>query len=159
MSSLSSAVLVIVFAGAAVATWIAGTRLSRSTDVLDRRFGLGEALGGMVLLAVAGSLPEVAITVSAAANGDLGLAAGNLIGGIAIQTMVLVVCDLAVSGKRPLAFMVGSLIPVLEATLVVVVAGGVLMGALLPDGTKLGPFSPASLAIVVVWVGGILVIN
>ena len=35
-----------------------------------------------------------AITVSAAASGNLGLAAGNLIGGIATQTMVLVLCDL-----------------------------------------------------------------
>ena len=39
---------------------------------------LGEELGGILLLAVAGSLPEVAITVSAAAQGNLGLAAGNL---------------------------------------------------------------------------------
>ena len=159
MTSLSSALLVGIFAAAAIATWVAGMQLSRSTDVLDRKFGLGEALGGMILLAIAGSLPEVAITVSAAAKGNLGLAAGNLIGGIAIQTMVLVVCDAAVRGKRPLAFMVGSLIPVLEATLVVVVAGGVLMGALLPEHTKLGPLSPASVAIVVLWVGGIFVIN
>lgn len=38
-----------VFAAAAGVTWIAGIWLSRTTDVLDRRFGLGEALGGMVL--------------------------------------------------------------------------------------------------------------
>ena len=65
--------------------------LSSTTDALDVRLGLGEELGGILLLAVAGSLPEVAITVSAAASGHLGLAAGNLIGGIAVQTMVLVV--------------------------------------------------------------------
>jgi cation:H+ antiporter len=159
VSSLGSPALVLLFAAAAGATWAAGTQLSRSTDVLDRKFGLGEALGGMVLLAIAGSLPELAITVSAAAKGDLGLAAGNLIGGIAIQTMVLVVCDLAVRGKKPLAFMAGSLIPVLEAALVVVVTGGVLMGALLPASARIGPVSPASLAIVLVWIGGIFVIN
>jgi len=33
----------------------------------------------MVLLAVAGSLPELAVTISAAESGHLGLAAGNLI--------------------------------------------------------------------------------
>src|SRR5690348_14053099 len=100
MTSLGSGLLILIFAGAAIATWIAGTQLARSTDVLDHRFGLGEALGGLVLLAIAGSLPELAITVSAAAKGHLDLAAGNLIGGIAIQTMVLVVCDVAVRGKR-----------------------------------------------------------
>src|SRR3954452_4659971 len=159
MSSLGSPVLAAIFVAAAIVTWIAGTALSRSTDVLDRHFGLGEALGGMILLAIAGSLPELAITISAAAKGNLGLAAGNLIGGIAIQTMVLVLCDLAVRGRRPLAFMVGSLIPVLEAALVVLVTGAVLMGALLPSSTKIGPVSPASLAIVIFWLGGILVIN
>src|SRR3954453_1472938 len=159
MSSLGSPVLVAIFAAAAIVTWIAGTALSRSTDVLDRRFGLGEALGGLILLAIAGSLPEFAITISAAAKGNLGLAAGNLIGGIAIQTMVLVLCDAAVRGNRPLSFVVGSLFPVLEAALVVVVTGAVLMGALLPASTKIGPMSPASLAIVVFWLGGVLVIN
>ena len=49
---------------------------------LDRRLGIGDALGGMVLLAIAGSLPELAVTISAAESGHLGLAAGNLIGGI-----------------------------------------------------------------------------
>ena len=67
--------------------------LSKATDALDVRLGLGEELGGLLLLALAGSLPEVAITVSAAAGGHLGLAAGNLIGGIAVQTMVLLICD------------------------------------------------------------------
>ena len=90
MSSLSTTVLVLVFAVAVVATWLAGTRLSTSTDAIDRRFDLGDALGGVVLLAVAGSLPELAITISAAASGNLDLAAGNLIGGIAIQTLSLI---------------------------------------------------------------------
>jgi len=31
--------------------------LAKATDLLDERYGLGEALGGMILLSVAGSLP------------------------------------------------------------------------------------------------------
>jgi hypothetical protein len=54
--------------------------LAKATDLLDDRYGLGEALGGMILLSVAGSLPELAITISAAVAGNLGMAAGNLIG-------------------------------------------------------------------------------
>jgi cation:H+ antiporter len=159
MGSLSTPLLVLVFAGGAVATWIAGTALSKTTDVIDRRFGLGEALGGVVLLAVAGSLPEVAITVSAAAKGNLGLAAGNLIGGIAVQTMVLVICDAVASRKQALTYLVGSLMPVMEGLLVIFVVCGVLMGALLPESTRIGPVSPASLAIAVAWFVGIYALN
>ena len=92
--------VLILYGAASVATWGAGIELSKSTDELDRRLGIGDALGGMVLLAIAGSLPELAITVSAAASGHLDLAAGNLIGGIATATMVLVLCDLFAA--RPL---------------------------------------------------------
>jgi cation:H+ antiporter len=112
-----------------------------------------------VLLAVAGSLPELAITVSAAAKGNLGLAAGNLIGGIAIQTMVIVICDAAASRTQALTFLVGSLVPVLEGLLVIVVVAEVLMGALLPEHVRIGPLSPASLAIVVTWLLGVYVLN
>src|SRR5690349_7518811 len=115
MTSLSTPLLIVIFAAAAAATWVAGTALSRTTDALDNRFDLGEELGGILLLAIAGSLPEAAITVSAAARGNLSLAAGNLIGGIAVQTMVLVVCDFASGRERPLTFLVGALTPVLEA--------------------------------------------
>ncbi|HET8892737.1 MAG TPA: hypothetical protein VFM96_01385 [Gaiellaceae bacterium] len=159
MGSLSSPLLVLVFAGGAIATWIAGTALSKTTDVLDRRFGFGEALGGVVLLAVAGSLPELAITVSAAAKGNLGLAAGNLIGGIAVQTMVLVVCDSVASRRQSLTFLVGSLVPVLEGLLVIFVTSGVLMGSLLKPSVKIGPVSPASLGIAIAWIAGIFAIN
>lgn len=159
MGGLSTVALVAVFAAGAVATWIAGTALSRTTDVIDRRFDLGEALGGVILLAVAGSLPELAITISAAASGNLALAAGNLIGGIAVQTMVLVVCDAAASRTQALTYLVGSLVPVLEGLLVIFVVSGVLMGSLLPESTAIGPLSPASLAIAVVWVCGVWLLN
>ena len=156
---MATPLLLLLFAGGAAATWAAGVVLSRATDALDVRLGLGEELGGILLLAVAGSLPEAAITVSAAAQGHLGLAAGNLIGGIAVQTIVLAICDFAVGPQRPLTFLVGALTPVLEGMLVVLVVSGVLMGALLPPSAAIGGVSPASIAIVVVWVTGIYVIN
>ena len=158
MGSLPTPALLAIFLAGAVATWMAGTLLSKTTDSLDRRLDLGEALGGVVILAVAGSLPELAITISAAASGNLGLAAGNLIGGIATQTMVLVVCDLA--APQPLTYLVGSLIPVLEGMLVVLVVSGVLLGALLPSSVAIGGVvSPASLAIVVTWIVCIWIVN
>jgi cation:H+ antiporter len=142
-----------------VATWIAGVYLSKTTDSLDTRFGLGEALGGIVLLAITGSLPEIAITASAAVGGHLDLAVGNLIGGVAMQTLVLVALDFAAGPRRPLSFLVGSVVPVLEALTVVVVLAAALAGAALPSSTNIGGASPTSLLVVVFWIAGIWIVN
>jgi cation:H+ antiporter len=156
VTGLATPWLVLVFAAGAAATWAAGVALSQSTDALDARLKLGDDLGGIVLLAVAGSLPELAITISAAASGNLGLAAGNLIGGIAVQTMVLVICDIAVGPERPLTYLVGRLSPVLEGLLVALIVSFVLMGSLLPSSDAIGGVvSPASIAIVAFWFLGI----
>lgn len=159
MSSFNTLTLVGFFAIGAIMTWVAGVYLSRTTDALDLRWKLGDALGGMLLLSIAGSLPELAITVSAAMQNDLPLAAGNLVGGIAMQTMVLTICDMAVKGDKPLSYLVGSLMPVLEAALVMAIVAVVFMGALLPSSVAVYGVSPASIAIVIVWVLGIVTLN
>jgi cation:H+ antiporter len=160
VAGLGSPLLLLIFLGGAAATWAAGTLLSKTTDALDSRLGLGDDLGGLILLSIAGSLPELAITISAAAAGNLSLAAGNLIGGIAIQTMVLLICDFAVGPVRPLTYLVGRLTPVLEGLLVVVLVAVIEMGALLKPSTAIaGRVSPASLGVVVVWIVGLFVIN
>ncbi len=157
--TLTMPALAAVFVAAGAATWIAGIWLSRTTEALDDRLHLGSALGGTVLLAVAGSLPEIAITVSAVIQGHLDVAAGNLIGGIAIQTAVLILCDAAVSDVHPLTYLVGSLLPVLEGSLVILVVGVMLLGTLLPPSVAIAGVSPASIGIVVVWLAGIGVLN
>jgi cation:H+ antiporter len=160
LSGLGLPLVALVFVAAAVAIWIAGLFLSRATDALDDRLHLGQALGGAVLLAVAGTLPELAITVSAALNDNLPMAAGNLIGGIAMQTLVLVICDFAVRGLRPLSYRAAALVPVIEAIVVVIVVAVMLMGTLLPESaTLVGSISPASIGIVIVWFIGLMVLN
>jgi cation:H+ antiporter len=159
MAGMSVPMLIGVFAVGAIVTWIAGVQLAKATDVLDERLNLGEAMGGMVLLAVAGSLPELAITVSGALQGHLGIVAGNLVGGIAMQTMVLAICDFSLRGKRPLSYLVASLGPVIEALLVMLVVVQVILGALLPADTAVAGVSPASIAIILTWVVGLLAIN
>ena len=78
-ASLPLAALLGIFAVAAGAIWLAGIKLSDTTDVLSERLGLGQALGGVILLAIATNLPEIAITVSAAASGEVGVAVGNIL--------------------------------------------------------------------------------
>src|SRR5215218_5505963 len=146
MSSLGFGALLAIFAAAGVATWVAGGYLSRATDVLDDRFNLGEAVGGMLLLGLAGSLPELAIVSSAALSGHLALATGNLMGGIAIQTLVLVFLDATSGRKRPLTSQVSDTSPLIESLLVIVLVTIAVMGGLLPESAAVGSISPASLA-------------
>ena len=125
--------LVLIFLVAAVAVWVAGIQLSRSTDALDTRLKLGEALGGAVLLAVATNLPEIAITASAALAHNLGIAIGNILGGIAIQTVVLVALDVAMGPESALTTRAASLVLGLEGLLVILVLAISVMGAQLPS--------------------------
>ncbi len=159
MSGLSTGALLVIFATAAVATWVAGVRIASATDLLDDHFGLGEALGGMILLSIVGSLPELAITVSAAASGDLGIAAGNLIGGVAMQTFVLVIADKFVRGERPLSSAASSLVPALEGLLVIAVVGVTMMSAVLPDSANIGRLGIGEIAIVAIWLLGMRVLS
>ncbi|MGW3097546.1 sodium:calcium antiporter [Streptomyces sp. NPDC001102] len=160
MGSLGSPVLLLLFVASAAVIWYAGIKLSDTTDVLAERLHLGSALGGLVLLAVATNLPELAITVSAALAGQLDVAVGNILGGIAIQTIVLAVLDAAgVRPRAPLTRVAASLQLVLEGALVVVVLAVVVMGTQLSPGLHAARLAPASVAIAVLWVIGLVLLN
>ncbi|MFN2608408.1 MAG: sodium:calcium antiporter [Acidimicrobiales bacterium] len=160
MSSLSVPVLVGIFVVAAAAIWVAGTKLSDTTDVLSTRLGLGEALGGLILLALATNLPEIAITASAALAHNLGIAIGNVLGGIALQTVVLVALDaFGVRGERPLTYRAASLELVLEAGLVVAVLVVSIAGTRLPRSLIAFRVAPAGLLIAALWVTGLLLLK
>ena len=157
---LSLPILLLIFAGAAAAVWVAGIYLSKATDVLSERLGLGQALGGLILLAIVTNLPEIAITVSAALHHNLGIAVGNILGGIALQTVVLVVLDTIGLGKAaPLTYRAASLELVLEGILVVAVLALVVMGHQLPPSLFGFGLAPASLLITVLWVAGVYLIG
>jgi cation:H+ antiporter len=131
--SFSLPILLLIFVGAAAFVWVAGVRLSDTTDILSSRLGLGEALGGLIMLAIVTNLPEIAITVRSALSNELGVAVGNILGGIAIQTVVLVVIDaFGVRGRYPLTYRSASLVLVFEGTLVIGVLTVAVMGSQLP---------------------------
>jgi cation:H+ antiporter len=151
--------LILIFLLAAGAVWVAGIHLSSSTDVLDRRLGLGEAIGGVILLALVTNLPEIAITASAAVANSLGIAVGNILGGIAIQTVVLVVLDIAIGSESALTTRAASLVLALEGLLVILVLAIVVMGTQLSATHMLWRIEPAALAIALFWVVGVFLIN
>ncbi len=152
--------LLLIFLAAAAAVWVAGIYVSNTTDVLSSRFGLGEALGGMLLLSIVTNLPELAITASAALHHDLGIAIGNILGGIAIQTVVLVVLDFFGLGKEDgLTYRAASLGLVLEGLLVIAVLTMAILGHELPPTLIYARMTPATLGIVLVWLVGLYLVS
>jgi cation:H+ antiporter len=157
LPTLPFGVEVAVFVACAVVIWVAGIFLSANTDVLARRLHLGEALGGLILLAVATNLPEIAITYGAAASGQLEVAVANILGGIALQTVVLVALDaFGVRPRRALSFQAASLTLVVEGAVVVAVLVTVVMGTQLPKTLVHFRLSPDVVLIAVIWLVGLL---
>lgn len=158
--ALSTTWLLVIFGAAAVAIWIAGIRLSNTTDILVTRFKLGEAMGGLLILAIVTNLPEIAIVGGASLEHKMGIAIGNILGGIAIQTVVLVVLDKYGLGKvESLTYKASSLVLVLEGTLVVAVLALVIAGHELPAKVIFWRMTPPGILILLFWVVGILLIS
>ena len=160
IESLSLPILLLIFGVSAVAIWFAGIKLSKTADILATHFGLGEALGGLILLAIVTNLPEIAITVSAAIQNNLELAIGNILGGIAIQTVVLVALDVFGLGRKdPLTYRAASLVLVLEGLMVITVLTLVVVGNQLSPSVIFLGVSPIDAVIVLVWLVGIYMIG
>ncbi|GHO70800.1 sodium/calcium exchanger membrane protein [Ktedonobacter sp. SOSP1-52] len=160
LHSLPLLILILIFVAAAAVVWLAGVYLSSTTDEMDDRFKLGQALGGMLFLAITTNLPEIAITASAALSHNLEIAVGNILGGIAIQTVVLVLFDVVgLWRKDALSYYAASLQLILEGSLVVAVLFLTIMGTQLPPSLVFLRVTPATLLITITWVVGVWLIG
>lgn len=159
-ASLPMLLLIPIFIAAGTAIWFAGIQLSNTTDIIDCRFNLGEALGGLILLSIATNLPEIAIVVSAALAHDIGIAIGNILGGIAIQTVVLAILDgFGLRSKAALTHKAASLQLVLEGVLVICILVIAIMGTQLHQSLIFARIAPVDLLIVATWLTGLWLIN
>lgn len=159
-ASFSLTLLIPIFLIASAAVWLAGIELSSTTDVIDTRFHFGQALGGLIFLAIATNLPEIAIVVTASLRNNLGIAIGNILGGIAIQTVVLVLLDgFGLGGTAALTYKAASLQLVLEGVLVISILVIAIMGAQLPTSLMFARLAPVDLFIVATWLIGLWLIN
>ncbi len=157
---LSTWLLALIFIGGGVAIWISGIYLSNTVDALSKHFGLGQALGGMIVLAVVTNLPEIAITISASLQNNIELAVGNILGGIAMQTVVLVVLDVFGLGKKEsLTYKAASMQLMLEGLLVLAMLIFVVIGHQLPSSLVFFGISPSVLLIFLGWIAGLTLIN
>ena len=152
MANLSTPLLVAIFLVAGAIIWWAGNLLSPTTDAIDARFGWGQGLGGALFLAIATNLPELAIMVAGAYTNSLQVAAGNILGGIAIQTVILVILDgPGIRSKPPLTYVVSSLTIALEGLVLIAILMLCILGALTPRDVIFARMTPAELAIAAAW--------
>jgi cation:H+ antiporter len=159
VAHISLLFLIVFFIVSAIITWVAGITLTKTTDSLDTRFNIGDALGGLILLGIGGSLPEIAITYSAARDGHIPVIIGNLLGGIAIQTLVIVIFDFALNKKKPLSYLAGTPLLSLETIFAIVLTIIALLATLIPAKNTFFKVNPLSIVLVAGWVIGLFIIN
>ncbi|MDQ6693045.1 MAG: sodium:calcium antiporter [Chloroflexota bacterium] len=157
--SMSMPVLIGIFLVSAAVIWVAGVQLSNTTDAIADHFHMGQALGGLLILAIATNLPEIAISVTAGLSGQVGLAIGNILGGIGVQTVVLIALDASTPDRRPLTRQVKSLLPVLEGSMVIAVLVLVILAKQLPPNLAIAGIGPGEAMIAATWIGGIFLLN
>ncbi len=149
--------LLVEFLISAAVIWVAGIWLTKTTDAIDTKYNLGSAFGGLLILGIATSLPEIAIVVSAAAAHHYDVIIGTLLGGIAIQTALISVLDARMKVKSPLTFSAASLTLVLEAVVVIMVAAASIIAVKTPV-VIYSRVSLVSALILLLWVFGLWLI-
>ncbi|MBX3635222.1 MAG: sodium:calcium antiporter [Rubrivivax sp.] len=83
------------FAVAAIVVLVAGSWLPGIADQLAGTLGWSRSFAGTLLMALATTLPEMAVTLSALRLGALDMAIGNLLGSNLFNVTILAVVDLA----------------------------------------------------------------
>jgi cation:H+ antiporter len=94
--SLSS--LFMWYAVHAVMVIIAALALPYFSEQIAAESGIGESFIGTLLLAASSSLPEIAVSISAARMGNTDMAVGNLFGSNIFNIMLLAIFDLFYEG-------------------------------------------------------------
>ena len=141
----------VVLAGAL--TVVCSVRIAGIGDVLADRTGWGEALFGAALFGLVTSLSGIVMTTVSAIGSQPELAYSNAVGGIAAQTLAVVIAD-AFHRKANLEHASASIHNLLFGCLLTGLLGLALMASFSPSVTLLGAH-PASAVLVLFYVGGL----
>jgi cation:H+ antiporter len=156
VQSVSTALLILVFLLCTIFIWISGIKLTKAIDAITSHYNLGEAFGGMVFLSIVTNLPEIGITAVAAYHREYDIAISNLLGGIAIQTVVLVLIDIfGVGRSAPLTKKGHSKILIVEGLAVIFILCLVLIASQFPATMIYARSTPFEWLIIAVWLGTI----
>ncbi|MCB0538148.1 MAG: hypothetical protein KDE33_11560 [Bacteroidetes bacterium] len=141
----STPILILVFLISATIIWYCSNKLSDVVDYIDDAYKLGAAFGGTIILSIATNLPELSIVVQGVMQKDTSLAIGNILGGIAMQTLLLSLFDFAARkrDKLPLTSLVSPIISIMQGLFLTAILAMVILGTQF-NKSKLSPNFPVA---------------
>ncbi|MCV0403278.1 MAG: hypothetical protein K5924_06165 [Chloroflexi bacterium] len=141
--------LTAIFATAAAVVVVSGIILARTGDAIAVQSGLGGLFVGMLLLAGATSLPEIATDVTAAMAGAPDLAIGDLLGSSMANMAILAIIDLLHRGRVWPAIGLGH---ARVASIAMGLTAILLLGIVTPVRFAIGWIGLETIVLVVGWV-------
>ena len=141
-----------LFFGTAVVVVAAATYLVTASDVIAFRTGWGRVWVGLLLLGGATSLPEMVTSATAARLDTVDLAAGNIFGANMLNITKLAVLMAIFGGGQVYQRLSNQHVWI--AALAIVLTGLATLLAAIELGTKWSVVSPATLAILAVYIVG-----
>lgn len=140
--------------------WIFSNKLSAVVNFIDDEFNLGSSFGGTIILSIVTNLPEIAITVNGAMRGEIDLAVGNILGGIVIQSLLLVLFDFASrKEKKPFSTLVSDKASILQGLFLIIILVLVILGKQLKESSMLFRSSIPELLIAFSWIASIVLLK
>jgi cation:H+ antiporter len=144
---------IIGFVIATTAILAAAPYLASSASELAQKWGISSGFFGVVFLAAATSLPEVAVVVSAVRLGAYALAVGNLFGSNCFNMLILVVLDVVDGAEALLANADAGV--VVGAVFAIVLMGQALLDLLNRSEKRVWYIEPGPALIVLTYAAGL----
>lgn len=151
MSELPLFAAIAIFVAAAAVVVGAGIVLAKAGDQIAERTGLGGLFVGMLLLAGATSLPEVATDISASLAGAPDIAVGDLFGSSMANMAILAIVDLVHRGRVWPSIGLGH---ARLATIAISLTAIAVLGIVAPTGIAIGWIGIEPIIIVVGYIAG-----
>jgi len=149
-----------IFVASVVLLWIFSNKLSKVVNYIDDQFKLGSSFGGTIILSVVTNLPEIAITISGAIKGNVDLAVGNILGGIVIQSLLLVLFDFASrKEKKPLSTLVSNKASIVQGLFLIIILVLVILGKEITPSSLIFRITPPELLIAFSWISSIIILK
>lgn len=147
---------IILFTISTAIIWYFSDRLSIIVDYIDEKFALGSAFGGTIFLSIIPNLPEIAIMTSGSINGHVDIIAGNLLGGIVMQTILMIIFDWYSKDTKPLSTLSSSKPSMLQGLFLIIILGLVLSATQLHNIPTFHGSTLIEWVIVFVWIMSVI---